>query len=89
MFAWDEQLYPVVNLESIYAHGKYCQSGLAYKDEESCTEDGCYAKCISIDQISTRNIDEDDGEDPEPYHYYENGGVDNIPFEGAKQCEPN
>lgn len=41
---WDSSKYPEVNTQSIYAHGTYCQSGLAFKV-------GDMAECVSINGV--------------------------------------
>jgi len=70
-----------VNVEAIYAHGRYCQSGVAYKADPDCTS-GCTAKCTSIDMISTAFYRNDVLEEEEKFEYSDT-------IEDKKGCTPN
>lgn len=43
---WDAENYPVIDKESIYIHGRYCQSGFATRKTD------WEAECITINKIS-------------------------------------
>ena len=44
-FLWDIGKYPEINVESLYAHGIFCQSGLAFRKSDNVAE------CVTIDEI--------------------------------------
>ena len=50
---WDYDLYPVINKTSIYKHGQYCQSGLAYMKKDN----KWIAECVTIDEITLSKVD--------------------------------
>lgn len=47
---WDSEKYPTVNTDSVYAHGQYCISGLAYRDPTNKD----VAKCQTIETIDIK-----------------------------------
>lgn len=49
---WDEDAYPEVSKEGIYHHGRYCQSGLAYKKSPWVSE------CVTINENDVRPFNE-------------------------------
>lgn len=44
-FLWDAETYPDVNRDSIYAHGRFCASGIAWRKANNV------AQCVTLDEI--------------------------------------
>jgi hypothetical protein len=44
---WDLEKYPEVTKKAVLGHGQYCQSGIAFRNNENNN----IAECVSIDQI--------------------------------------
>lgn len=49
-FLWDSERYPELNKDSVYAHGLYCQSGIALRKPD----DQSIAMCVTIDKIGVQ-----------------------------------
>lgn len=54
---WDSVNYPTVNKKSVYKHGQYCISGIAFRTPDN--QD--VAQCITIDGIKLNDTVSNDG----------------------------
>lgn len=55
-FLWDLEKYPEVTKKAVLGHGQYCQSGIAFRNNENNN----IAECVSIDQIQIAQSKEKD-----------------------------